>query len=85
MNEAKERLLKFQSKVFKKRHLDKNFDGFDLRAYPETATGRDLDLIGIAIRITPRYKFGDKEETCEAFRQRILHVLATPDPEEEAA
>lgn len=77
MNEAQRRLKDYQQKAFISRPIGGRYDGFDLRAYPETAMKVDLDYIGIAIRITPRMK----KESCEDFRKRVLLALATPDKE----
>lgn len=83
MNKAMKMLRKYQYDNFMTRTLSNSFDGFDHRAYPETATGINLDSIGRAIKILPRYYKNEKWESCESFRKRILLFLETPDSEGE--
>jgi len=84
-NEAKRRLKDFQEKIFKKKELSEKFQGFDLRAYPETAKGFDLDFLGIAIKVFRNKNKDGVDEMEESYRARILLALDTPDPETEEA
>ncbi len=78
MNRAKKLLIEYQQNNFPGRVLCDSFDGFDLRAYPETAEGKDLDKIGKAIRVLP------SKEDCSPYRDQILTALETPDQDEAA-
>ncbi len=79
MNVAMVRLRKYQSERFDSRPISLSYDGFDRRAYPQTAEGRDLDLMAEAIKLEPR----EENESCDSFREKIILHLSTQDSQEE--
>lgn len=76
MNKEKEKLIKYQRENFKPLELSDSFQGFDRRAYPETAIDEDLLNIGKVVGVS-RGGFSE-----EGFRENILSKLSVEDPED---
>lgn len=80
MNSAYRLLKEYQEKTFMSRTLSDSFQGFDYRAYPETAEGINLEKIAVAIKLPglhSRYLIGKNgQEPQESLRKRILKHLA---------
>lgn len=74
---AREQLIKYQENSFGRIPTGICFQGFDQRAYPETALKLDLDYIGKALDVRRKSK-----EICEDYRERILQALEAPDEKE---
>lgn len=83
MNTAKKLLKEYQRNKFSSRAIDDFYQGFEYKAYPETARGNYLESIGKALRILPAYNRNGVKEMEESLRARIILALETPDPEEE--